>query len=270
MAGIFGTHIDFRLLDRLSGHDTAVHRLDPRAKVLVTFFFIVSVVSLGKYEISALFPFFLYPATMIALGGLPALFLVRKTVLVLPFAVAIGIFNPLLDRHVMLHAGPLAISGGWISCASIVTRAALTVSAAFILISVTGFPAICGALERLGMPRAFAVQLLFLYRYIFVLMEEGKRMSMARDLRSFGGSGLGMRHFGSLVGHLLLRTWERAERIHRAMLSRGFTGEFHPRRPCRFGVREILFILGWTALFLLFRLENIPRILGRLVTGFFL
>lgn len=267
MATINGTSLDFRLLDRLSEGHSAVHRLDPRAKVLATLFFIVSVVSFGKYEVSALFPFFLYPAAMIAFADLPALFLARKTALVLPFAVVIGIFNPLLDSRILLHVGPLAISGGWISCASIIVRAALTVSAAFILVSVTGFPAICAALERLGMPRTFAVQLLFLYRYIFVLIEEGKRVSLARELRTFGGRGLGMKHFGSLVGHLLLRTWERAERIHRAMLARGFTGEFHPRRPCRFGVRETLFLLGWSALFLLFRLENIPRFLGTYVTG---
>jgi cobalt/nickel transport system permease protein len=267
MAAIDGTFLDFRHLDRLAEGDTAVHRLDPRAKVLVTIFFIVSVVSFGKYELSALFPFFLYPAALIALGNLPALFLLRKTMLVLPFAVIIGIFNPLFDRQILLHVGPLAVSGGWVSCASIIVRAALTVSAAFILLTVTGFPAICAALERLGMPRTFAVQLLFLYRYIFVLVEEGKRMSRARELRTFGSRGMGIRSFGSLIGHLLLRTWERAERIHRAMLARGFTGEFHLRRACRFGVRETFYLLGWSALFLLFRLENIPRILGTLVTG---
>ena len=52
------------------------------------------------------------------------------------------------------------------------------------------------ALERLGMPRIFAVQLLLLYRYIFVLMEEGIRMYRARQLRAFHGRGLGMRTFG--------------------------------------------------------------------------
>lgn len=269
MPVIDGASLDFRLLDRLAHGDTAIHRLDPRAKVLVTLFFIVSVVSFGKYHVSALFPFFLYPAALIALADLPALFVVRKTVLVLPFAVVIGIFNPLLDRHILLQVGPLGISGGWISCASIIVRAALTVSAAFILVAIAGFPAICAALQRLGMPRVFAVQLLFLYRYIFVLMDEGKRMSLARELRTFGGKGLGVTHFGSLAGHLLLRTWERAERIHRAMLARGFTGEFHVRRAIGFGVRELLFIAGWTALFFLFRLENIPRLLGTFVTRVF-
>jgi cobalt/nickel transport system permease protein len=269
MATIDGTSLDFRLLDRLSEGDTPIHRLDARAKVLVTIFFIVSVVSFGKYELSSLFPFFIFPAAMIAMGDLPALFIARKVALVLPFALLIGICNPLLDREILLTVGPLAISGGWFSCASIFARAALTVSAAFILLTVTGFPAICSALERLGMPRTFAVQLMFLYRYIFVLIEEGKRASLARDLRTFGKRGLDMKTFGSLAGHLLLRTWERADRIHRSMLARGFSGEFHVRRAFRFGAREIVFLLGWSLLFILFRLENIPRLLGTFMTGLF-
>jgi cobalt/nickel transport system permease protein len=138
-----------------------------------------------------------------------------------------------------------------------------------ILVGVTGFPAICRALERLGMPRVFAMQLLFLYRYIFVLTEEGARASRARELRSFGGRGLGMGAFGSLVGHLLLRTWLRAERIHMAMLARGFTGEFHTRQPSRFGGRELLFLAGWSALFILLRMQNAAELLGSLATGMF-
>lgn len=269
MAAIDGTSLDFRLLDRLAEGDSSIHRLDPRAKVLVTLVYIVAVVSFGKYELSALFPFFIFPAAMIAMGGLPALFIARKVALVLPFALLIGIFNPLFDRDILVTVGPLAISGGWVSCASILARAALTVSAAFILLTVTGFPAICAALERLGMPRTFAVQLMFLYRYIFVLIEEGKRVSLARNLRTFGRRGLELKTFGSLVGHLLLRTWERADRIHRSMLARGFSGEFHVRREFRFGTGEAVFLLGWSALFVLFRLQNIPQLLGTFVTGLF-
>jgi cobalt/nickel transport system permease protein len=269
MVKIDGATFDLTFLDRLAGGDTAVHRLDPRAKVLVTILFTISVVSFGRYEVAALFPFFIFPAVMIALGNLPAAFLSRKIAFVIPFAMLVGILNPLFDREILVRVGPLAISGGWVSFASIVIRAILTVAAAFILVMVTGFPAICAALERIGMPRAFAVQLLFLYRYIFVLIDEGKRVSRARDLRTFGTRGRDLRSFGSLLGHLLLRTWERADRIHRAMLARGFTGEFHIRRTSRFGSGEAAFLLGWSVLFILFRLENIPRILGKFVTGLF-
>jgi len=119
------------------------------------------------------------------------------------------------------------------------------------------------------MPTAFAVQLIFLYRYIFVLTEEGGRASRARELRSFGKKGLGMSSYGSLVGTLLLRTWMRAERIHMAMLARGFTGAFQTRQQFRFGAAELLYLLGWSALFVTLRLHNAAQLLGSLITGIF-
>ena len=73
--------------------------------------------------------------------------------------------------------------------------------------------------------------------------------------------------FGSLVGHLLLRTWDRAQRVHMAMLSRGFTGEFHIRRPLKFTAQDAAFTFGWCSLFLLFRLVDLPRLAGSLLTG---
>jgi len=267
MASIEGTILDFRRLDRLAAGETALHRLDARAKVLVTVAFILSVVSFDRYALAALFPFFLYPAAILALGNLPIGYFARKVALILPFALAVGMLNPLFDREALVRLGPLAVTGGWVSCASIVVRAVLTVSAALLLVGVTGFPEICRAMERLGVPQIFAVQLLFLYRYLFVLTEEGARSSRARELRSFGGKGQGIPSYGSLAGHLLLRTWMRADRIHMAMLARGFTGEFHSRRPSRFGGKELLFLSGWSALFLVLRLRNVPDLLGSLVMG---
>jgi cobalt/nickel transport system permease protein len=267
MASIEGTILDFRRLDRLAAGESPLHRLDARAKVLVTLAFVLSVVSFDRYAISALLPFFLYPVVVLALGNLPAGYFARKVALILPFALAVGMLNPLFDREVAVRLGPFGIRGGWVSCASIVVRAVLTVSAALLLVGVTGFPDICRGMERLGVPQAFTVQLLFLYRYIFVLTEEGARSSRARELRSFGRKGRGIASYGSLVGHLLLRTWMRADRIHMAMLARGFTGEFHARRPSRFGGRETLFLLGWSVLFVFLRLRNVPQLLGSLVTG---
>lgn len=270
MASIDGALLDFQRLDRLAAGDTALHRLDPRAKVLVTLVFIVSVVSFGRYQLSALIPFFIFPSVLIGVGDLPAGYLVRKIALLCIFALVVGIFNPLFDTVVQLQLGPLPISGGWISCASIVVRAALTLSAALILVAVTGFPAICRALELLGMPTAFAVQLIFLYRYIFVLTEEGGRVSRGRELRCVGNRGNGIGSHGALLGTLLLRTWLRAERIHMAMLARGFSGAFHTRQQFRFGAAELLYLAGWSALFILLRFHpNATRLLGSQVTGLF-
>jgi cobalt/nickel transport system permease protein len=265
MASIQSAILDLKSLDQLANGHSQIHRLDARAKVLVTLVFILCVVSYNRYELSALFPFFIYPVVMISRAGLPPIFIIRKIVLLCPFVLAVGIFNPVFDREILLQLGPLDISGGWISFASILTRSILTVGAAFILVGVTGFTTVCQALERLGMPQVFTVQLLFLYRYIFVLTEESDRASRARELRSCGKKGLGIRSFASLTGHLLLRTWQRAERIHSAMLARGFTGKFHVyRQPC-FGATELGFVLGWSVLFIFLRLQNVSQFLGLLV-----
>lgn len=267
MASIDGTLLDFRRLDLLAIGSSPVHRLDARAKVLATLFFIITVVSFGRYEIAPLFPFFLFPVSMGAIGGLPFGYIARKILLVFPIVVLVVIFNPMFDREVLVHLGPVGISGGWISFASVILRAVLTVGGAVILLAITGFPAICHALERLGLPRIFAMQLHFLYRYIFVLAEEGARGARARELRTFGRKGMGIAPFGSLVGNLLLRTWLRGERIHMAMLARGFNGEFHVRNRTSFGLKEFLFLSGWTLLFIFFRIGNPTELLGRLVTG---
>ena len=113
---------------------------------------------------------------------------------------------------------------GWVSYVSIMLRFMLTTAAALVLICTTGMNSVCMAIERLGAPDVFATQLLFLYRYIFVLAEEVLTMSRARSLRSFGSRGMGFRVYGQILGQLLLRTYARAQRIYNAMLCRGFDG----------------------------------------------
>ena len=267
MSSIDGAILDFKRLDLLAFGDTALHRLDARAKVIVTALFVMLVISHDRYELAALFPFFIFPAAMIAVGNLPFSYIARKILLLCPFIIVVGIFNPIIDRAIITHLGPLAISGGWLSFFSIITRSILTVGSAFTLLALTGFPEVCRALEQLGMPRPFAVQLLFLYRYIFVLAEEGRRAARARQLRSCGTKGMGIRSFGALVGTLLLRTWQRAERVHIAMLSRGFDGRFHPSRQTSFGIREFVFITGWSIVLIMLRTIDITRTIGSILIG---
>lgn len=265
MAKIETAFFDIGTLDRLASRDNLLSRLDPRAKVITTFFFVVMVVSSGKYEVSALFPFFLFPFVLIALADLPLGYLLKKLLLAAPFAFFVGVFNPFFDQSPQIQLNGWAISGGWLSFASIMLRFTLTVSAALILIATTSFTGVCLALERLGAPRVFVLQLLFLYRYLFVLIDEGARLHRAQTLRSFNGRGRGLKVLGSLLGQLLLRTLDRAQRIHLAMLCRGFDGEVRMIRQLHIGVPEILFVGGWVSILLLFRSYNLPQLLGLLV-----
>ena len=125
------------------------------------------------------------------------------------------------------------------------------------------------ALEKLKVPKIFVVQLLFLHRYMFVLVDEAARIFRARSLRSFGGEGYGMKSFGSIVGQLLLRTIDRAQRIYLAMSCRGFEGHVHVMRSHKIGSREIGFIVGWSLFFILMRFYNLPVLMGSILTELF-
>jgi cobalt/nickel transport system permease protein len=258
---------DLGRLDLLAEKNSPIHRLDPRAKVITTLLFILYVVSFDRYEIVRLLPFFIFPAFLIGVADLPLGYLLRKLILVSPFVIFIGIFNPFIDRNIILQIGSLQISGGWLSLVSILLRFVLTVGAGLLLIATTGFPAICMALEKMGAPRIFAMQLLMLYRYIFVLIEEGIRMFRAYTLRAAPGKKIRYQVFKQMLGNLLLRTIDRAQRIHLAMLSRAFTGEIKIIRQYGFGKTEIFYTAGFILLFTFIRLVDISALLGNLLLG---
>ena len=254
-------------LDDLGRLDTPAHRLDARVKAAVTVAFIAVVMSFDRYALSALTPLALYPVFLVAVGRVPAGFLARKILLAAPFAVAVGLFNPFLDRAPALTLGGWTVSAGWLSFASILLRFALTVGAAVALVACTGMYRLAAGLERLGMPRVFATQVLFLYRYLFVVAEEGGKMLRGVSLRSPAGRGLPLRTYAALVGRLLLRALERAGRIHRAMVARGFDGTIRTGDAPRLRGADVAFALGWTGFFAVARFADPAARLGRWLAG---
>jgi cobalt/nickel transport system permease protein len=256
-------------LDRLSYQDTFVHRLDPRAKVIATMLFVVTVISFSKYEVLALIPFLLFPVVLLTLGDLPIGFILKKVLIVSPFAVFVGIFNPFFDTRTAVVLFGLPVSAGWVSFLSILLKFLLTISAALILIATTSFPGVCQALRRLGAPALFVSQLLFLYRYLFVLLEETMRIVRARDMRSFGKRGMGANVAARIIGALFLRTVERAERIYRAMLSRGFRGEVPLLRRTGIGTVDALFLVVTVVYLAVFRIFPVGVWTGRFAQELF-
>jgi cobalt/nickel transport system permease protein len=262
-------YFDIGRLDRLSYKDTFVHHLDPRAKVIATMLFLFTVISFPKYEIVALAPFFLYPVLLMTVGEIPVRFIIKKMIVVSPFAVFIGIFNPILDTRTAAVIFGVSLSAGWLSFLSILLKFSLTISAALLLIATTSFPGVCHALRRLGFPALFVSQLLFLYRYLFVLMEEAMRIVRAREMRSFGSRGTGMKVFVRLIGILFLRTMDRAERIYYAMLSRGFHGDIPSLKRSRIAFRDLAFMAITIAFLAVFRFFPITEGIGRVAQELF-
>jgi cobalt/nickel transport system permease protein len=254
-------------MDDLGRLDTPIHRLDARAKAATTLAFVGVVMSFPRYAVTALFPFLLYPLALVTLGRIPWPHLWRKMLVAAPFALVVGILNPLMDQRPAVAVGSLVVTGGWISFLSILIRYALTVGAALALVSCTGTYRLGAGLERLGVPQVFVAQLLFLYRYLFVAADQGARTMRAVALRSAGGRAASMRVYGSVVGHLLVRAMDRAENVHHAMVARGFDGNIRVAHPTRFRVADGAFVFGWLVFFTVARIWNLADEVGRLFLG---
>ncbi|MCD8182205.1 MAG: cobalt ECF transporter T component CbiQ [Bacteroides sp.] len=230
-------------MERASGQVSPLHALDARAKLLVTLLFLIFVLSLSLNDLSELILFLTYPILSCALAGISYGAIFQRSLLVLPFIVFIGIFNPILDKQVVFYIGRVGVTSGLISFFSILLRGLVSVQVVFILISTTGFYNLCRGMRRLGIPSLLATQLLFVYRYIFVLLQEALSMERARAARSFRRKSYPLRLWGTFIGQLLIRTIERSERIHRAMLSRGFTGGIEGSYHTAWRTRETLCLI---------------------------
>lgn len=254
-------------VDRLSFKNTFIHNIDARAKVFVIFLYVITVVSLPKYEITSMFPFFLFPVLFLTLGDIPTSFVIKRVIIVSPFVFFIGIFNPLLDRQIATTVLGVHISYGWISFFSIFFRFLLTISILVLLVATTSFSGVCYALKKFKVPELFINQLLFVYRYIFVLIEEAMRMVRAKEMRSFGKRGTEIKYYATLIGNLLFRTIERAERIYYAMLSRGYNGSMPYKKRGSMHAKDYLFVTVSLFLLYIFRFHNIIGLVENFIKG---
>lgn len=266
MANIMNSLYNMRLLDDLALQETVIHRLHPLAKLLTTVSYLTVVVSFGKYEIAGLLPLLLYPVIAFTLAELPVKPILLRILLVSPFIIGIGILNPFFDDQVY-SLGGWEISRGWITFLSILLKSGLTVTAALLLIATTGMDRLAGALRMLKIPRIFVLQLLLTYRYISVLMEEVARTLRAYSLRAPEQKGIQRSAWGSLAGQLILRTFDRAQRIYEAMCLRGFAGEYHTGGFKEIRVWDLAYFGGWLLFFVAARMYNIPMLIGSLITG---
>lgn len=267
MERLDATLLELGRMDALAAGDSPLHRLDPRVKVVVTFLYLATVASLGPHEVSWLLPLALYPALLIAWGGLPLGFFARRLLAASPFVLFVAIFSAWIDRRVLFEVGGWHITGGWMACLSITVRFVMTVTAALVLLASTGLYPVGLALQRLRVPRVFVVQMLFVHRYLFVLGSEAARVVRAHALRAFSRRAMSPRVFASVLGQMLLRTMDRAERVHLAMLSRGFDGEIRMQRRLRMGAGDWAFLALWAAYFVAARRWNLAQALGRWTTG---
>jgi cobalt/nickel transport system permease protein len=225
-------------LDLYREGTSPVHKLDPRVKFVATLAYIVSASLLpaGYWPGYLALLVLILAATLVA--SIPLRVAVGRSLVAVPFALMAAISLPFTRAGVPLASLPLGpwtltvTAAGLEALATVLARAWLSVLAAGLLTATTPFSELLAALQSLGLPAVLAALISFLYRYIFVLVDEAQRLWRARESRSADvGPGAGgtvlwrARVLGGMIGSLFIRSYERSERVYQAMLARGFQGE---------------------------------------------
>ena len=255
-------HAITRLQEMQSLRDDAGRTVGPVCGIVVTLCYLVAMLSVPVHSLSMLLWFALYPIVMSALTGEDFSHIFLMSLVALPFALMIGVFNPIYDRAPAFSVGGVEVSRGWVSYISIITRSVLSVQILLVLIRSCGFMEMCRSLRRVGVPAFLTTQLMMVYRYLTVLLEESLDMSRARQARGYGKRHLTVKMWGTFCGQLFLRTMNRAEAIHRAMLARGFTGSVpvYDTGVRRWRGSDTLMLVGWLGAFAVMRFVNLSAI----------
>ena len=243
-----------------SKSDTPIATINCRTIILTTLIYLICVLSIPLLQLDRIIWYGVYPILMAPLTGISYTKIFIKSLLVLPFIVFIGIFNPILDHAVAFHIGSVTVTKGWISFISIIIRGLLCMQALIILISSNSFYRVCESLSYFRVPKILIIQLLMLYRYSVVLMEEAVKMYYSVVSRGYGKSSFPLKMWSKFMGSLFINTIERSKRIHRAMKARGFDGEIHLGDAPKWKIQDLYFFAIWTLVFLSLHFINLSQI----------
>lgn len=260
------------VFDHYQNQSTDAHRLDPRVKVVVVVIFILSNALLpdGSWAAYVLMGLFVFVAARLA--QIPFGFIFKRSLLVLPFLLAaLTIVFTLPGTAVFsFQLGTwtfTATDAGLVRFSSIVVRSWLSVLAAIWLTATTPFPDLMHALRHLHVPQLLVAIISFMYRYLFVMADEARRLLRAREARSArlpnhssGGSfWWRARTAGNMVGQLFLRSFERSDRVYNAMLARGYRGQLLTMNPHQMTHHD--WLVGITAVTLILLVQLLSRII---------
>lgn len=251
-------------IDRYSNLDSFIHRLDPRTKFLTTLFLILAVAMTppNRWQAFALYLFLI--ATLIVVSKVPILYVLKRSLVIMPFVLLIAIFIPFFKEgevagsyNIWLWQVTVTHSGLQV-LTNIVIKAWLSILSLILLTSTTKMSNLLKGLEQLRMPRVMIMILSFMYRYIFILVDEVMRMKQARDSRNFGGKRLWqIRTIGNMIGTLFIRSYERGERVYAAMLARGFDGQTRTLDRLRFRQVDAYFGISFGLVLILTSIINL-------------
>lgn len=220
-------HIGAFHLDVDSGRTSPWHSLAPKTRVLCTLLllFAIALTPNGRW--------FTWMVYAVGVGVIILCSRVTLSVLIKRVAIEAVFLSVVLLGTLFRGGGEVLWQWGWLQITteglwvlgSVTLKALLSLFLANILVLTTSVPSLLQALTELRMPPLLVAIMASMYRYIAVLVGEFQSMQRAALSRNLMGSKRWQRLvIGNMFGSLFIRTLERGERVHQAMLSRGYDG----------------------------------------------
>ena len=243
--GIFSFLEEAFISESFSRRNGLLQSLDPRAKLISILAVIFATSLIGDLRVLI----FVYSLTLLFsyLSKIDVWFFIKRVWLFIPiFAGIIAIpmiFNIFLPGDPLIqlvhlgagvHLGPFSlpesiyVTRQGINAAVIFTmRVATCVSAVVLLFLTTPQQILFKSLRTVGVPKLYVLTLEMAYRYIFLLMDLVREVYVAKKARTIKARGMfeEQKWVGGRIGYTLIRSLDMSEKVHLAMMSRGYNGD---------------------------------------------
>lgn len=194
-------------------------------KIAAVLAFIVVSVATPITQWQAFIAYFVAIFAVSIVAKIPTFTLLTRALIEIPF-IFFAILMPFFGAGERFEIGPLNLyRESLLAAAAIVVKGTLGVLSAVVLSTSTTARELLRGLEKLYLPKLMVQIAAFMLRYVNVINDEMERMKIARESRGFIATGIkDWKVLATAASALFIRSYERGERVHLAMLSRGYTG----------------------------------------------
>ncbi len=207
------------------GH-SAIHRLPAHVKLVALLAFMLTVVATPREWFPVFVAYLAALVVVVALSKVPPLYIAKRMVVEVPFVV-FAVLMPFIASGARTEVLGVTVSEpGLLAAWGLLAKGTLGVVASLTLAATTEPRDLLTGLQRLRVPNQLVQIMGFMIRYLDVVTDEMRRMRIARESRGFDARSV--RHWPVVArsaGSLFIRSYERGERVHLAMMSRGYTGK---------------------------------------------
>lgn len=229
-------------IDKYAHLNSPFHNFDPRAKIVCILILIFSIIIINDFNV--LFVAFISSIILVLMCKIPIVFIIKRLKWVLFFVFALLIIIPITSTgHVIFSLGFIAITNQGLYLAGMISLKALSAALLiFPMVSTMTFITFIKAIEQLKIPNKLVQMISFVYRYTFVISDELHKTRLSVQSRNVKKKTYFLKKqiLSNIIGMIIIRSYERGERIRNAMLSRGYNGKIKTLHAFKLKKMDIL------------------------------